>query len=642
MTTGVASACPQCGAPLRFGGAQSLVACCARCRSAVLRQGARLELAGRVPDLVATDTRLSLGAAGSAGGEPFVVLGRLQLSRGDAAWNEWYASFGKGFGWIAEAQGRLFLTRHLSAARGLPRLGALHAGRPIDLPGAGAFTVDEIDEARLVSFEGELPFRPALGATYRYADATAGDGSFVTLDYGTGEEEPELFAGRELPWSALGLPAPPEAAGPEKARALACPGCGGPIALSRPEARAVTCPSCRRLLDVARGDLRAVGILEQRGKPPIALGAKGTLRGEALTVLGWLGRSMEADGDRYAWDELLLHGPGGYRWLSVYAGHWLFLRPIPAGKPTGVEGRAYSCDGRRFRHFQTALARTDDIQGEFYWEVRAGETVRTEDYVAPPYILSVERSEGEVAWTRGEHVEGSEVWRAFGLSGRPPSTSGIGAAQPNPWRPRARGAWSAGGLALLALLLLALVLAARAPRETVASLQVALRPGQVALSEPFELLGGPQAVAIEASADVRQAWVGLDVALIEEATGESEAMGLELSHYSGVEDGEAWSEGSNQGRAVAGAVRDGRYLLRVEPILEPAGGGLVGRVASVQVVRGVFLLAPLLLAMVAVLAWPIACTLFLASFEKGRWEEGDPASGLLAAAAAVLPEKDGE
>ena len=57
MTTGVAAACPQCGAPLRFGGSESLATVCAYCRFAVLRTGARLEAAGKVPDLVATETR---------------------------------------------------------------------------------------------------------------------------------------------------------------------------------------------------------------------------------------------------------------------------------------------------------------------------------------------------------------------------------------------------------------------------------------------------------------------------------------------------------------------------------------------------------------------------------------------------------
>jgi hypothetical protein len=638
MSTGVASACPQCGAPLRFGGAQSLATCCPACRAAVVRAGARLELAGKVPDLVAIDSRLSIGATGAVGGEQFTVLGRLQLSRGDATWNEWYASFARGVGWIAEAGGRLFLSRAIAAPAELPRLAALHAGRPVEIRGAGSFTVDEIDEARLASFEGELPFRPALGATYRYADATSGDGSFVTLDYGTGQEgdAPELFAGRELPWSALDLPGAAPVAGEEKARALTCPGCGGSVSISRPDARAATCPYCRSLLQVdpGGGPLRVLGILEQRSRPPVPLGARGTLRGEPLEVLGWMKRSTTVDGERYAWDELLLHGPAGYRWLSVYQGHWLLLRAVAAGKVAGRPGVSYSCDGRTFKHFQTAVATTDELQGEFTWDIRAGESVVAEDYVAPPYLLSVERSgkdedgsPGEVAWTRGEHLDGKELWKAFGLPGSPPSAPGVGAAQPNPWRPRAASAWKASGLALLALLLLAAAFAIRARRELVAEVKVPLQAGQVTLSEPFELSGGPQAVSIEASAEVQQAWVGLDVALIEDQTGESETVGFELSRYSGVSDGESWSEGSNRGSAVAGAVHDGRYLLRIEPVLEHAPGGRVGPVAEVRVVEGVFLLTPLVLAMLAVALWPIACTISLASFEQRRWAESDHPPG---------------
>ncbi len=644
MTTGVASACPQCGAPLRFGGAASLAAACAYCRAAVVRKGADLTLAGKVPDLVAVDSRLALGMTGTAGGEPFVVLGRIQLSRGDAAWNEWYASFPRGFGWIAEAQGRLFLTRRQEPRPGLPRRRALHAGMEFDLRGAGRYAVDEVDEARLVSFEGELPFVPEPGATYGYADATAGDGSFVTLDYGTGDEDPELYAGRELPWSAVGLPAAAApAAGGEKAAALACPGCGGPVTLKLAESRAATCPSCHGLLDVSAGALRVVGVLAGRGQPPVPLGAKGTLRGEPVEVLGWLRRSSESDGETFGWDELLLHGPGGYRWLSHDQGHWLFLRPVPAGKVSGVEGRAYRCDGRTFKHFQSSEARTDELQGEFYWELRQGETIRTEDYVAPPYLLSVERTEGEVAWTRGEDVPGAEIWAALGLPGRPPRPVGVGAAEPNPWKPRAASAWKVGGVALLALGAAALLLAVLAPRQVVAELDAPLDPGRVTLSEPFDLPDGRQAVAIEASAAVRQAWVGLDVALIDDSTGKSEAVGFELSRFSGRDGGEDWSEGSDHGRAVAGGLAGGRYVLRVEPVLDPASRARVGPSAHVKVVRGVFLLPPLLLALLAVLAWPLLATVAVASFEKRRWDGSDhvPGAALKAAARQVSGEEDG-
>jgi hypothetical protein len=621
LSTGVASACPQCGAPLRFGGAASLAAACAYCRSAVLRSGARLELAGRVPDLVATDTRLSLGATGTVQGSPFVILGRLQLSQGEAVWNEWYASFAGGWGWLAEAQGRLYVTRPLAGAAGLPRLASLHAGRELELPGAGTVVVDELGEARLVSFEGELPVRPEVGETWRYADCTGEGGAFVTLDYGSGGE-PVLYAGREVSYAEAGLAdrAPP-VAGDEPARALTCPGCGGRLELRRPDTKAFACPSCRSLVDVSQGNLRVLAVLEGRSQPPIPLGAKGQLRGERLEVLGWVARSIEVEDERYRWEELLLHGDGGYRWLSLYAGHWLLLRPVPAGKVRVTGGRA-RCDGRNFRHFQGGLVRYEELQGEFYWRIEAGAALRCDDYVAPPFLLSSERTENEIAWTRGESIPGDELWKAFSLPGKPPRTAGVGAAEPNRFRARVSTAWKTGALAAIGLLALSVLLAALAPREELVSIDVPLTPGEVTLSPPFTVASGPAALELVADADVRQAWVGLDVALIEDETGESEAAAFELAHFSGVSGGESWSEGSRTGRAVVGSVRAGRYLLRVEPQVE-RGGGQVPPVAHVRVVRGVFLAPPLVLALALVLAWPVVLTARAVTFEKRRWDESD-------------------
>lgn len=653
MTTGVSTTCPQCGAPLHFGGGASLAAVCAYCRFAVLRTGAKLDLAGKVPDLVATETRLSIGAAGKFQGRTFLVLGRLQLSQGEAVWNEWYASFGDAsWGWVAEAQGRLFVTLPLSGVSGLPHRSELHVGRDIQLPEVGRAVVDELNQARLVSFEGELPVKPELGETWPYADCSTESGGFATLDYGSGDE-PVLYAGREVSYAEVGLAdcAPAPTTGNEPTRALTCPGCGGPVALRRPDAKAFACPSCGSLLDVSQGAFQVLGVLESRSKPPIPLGTQGTLRGEALEVLGFLVRSIAVDGEEYPWQELLLHGAAGYRWLSVYQGHWLFLHPIPGAKVV-LEGKSPSYDGRSFKHFQGGQARYQEIQGEFYWEIRAGDTVRTDDYVAPPFLLSAENTETEVSWSRGESVTGAEIWKAFKLPGAPPPVVGVGAAEPNPFAARLGPTWMVAGIALAIVLLLSAILAGRAPRQEVLALDVPLKPKEVALyepppivagraprqevpapdvppnaelvtlSEPFELTGGPQAVEIDAEAAVVQAWVGLDVALIEDETGESEAVAFELSSFSGVEDGEGWSEGSGHGSAVIGSVKDGRYVLRVEPQIE-RGQGRVPPTAHVRVLRGVFLATPLVLALLLVAAWPLLLVLRAAGFERRRWAESD-------------------
>ena len=623
MTTGVASTCPQCGAPLRFGGGASLAVVCGYCRFAVLRTGARLDVAGKVPDLVATDTRLSVGTAGKVQGKTFILLGRLQLSQGEAVWNEWYASFGDAsWGWVAEAQGRLYVTFPVSGATGLPPRAGLSPGQEIQLPQLGRAVVDEVNQARLISFEGELPVTPELGERWSYADCSTASGGFATLDYGSGEE-PVLYAGREESYAEAGLQdcAPIAIGRAEKARALSCPNCGGPIELRRTDSKAFACPSCGALLDVSGGAFEVLGVLERRSRPPIPLGAKGTLLGENLEVLGFLVRCIQVDGEQYSWQEFLLHGGGGYRWLTVYNGHWLFLHPIAAAK-VALRGRSALCDGRAYKHFQGAQAQYLEIQGEFYWEIRAGDTVRTDDYVSPPFLLSQERTEQEASWSQGQSVKGDDVWKAFKLPAGPPPVVGVGQAQPNPYLERLGHSWKVAGLALLALLLLSAVTAARAPRQEVLALDVPLTPGDVTLSEPFELLGGPQAVEITAEASVSQAWVGLDVALIEDETGESETVAFELSHFFGVEEGEAWSEGSRHGSAVIGSVKDGRYVLRAEPQIE-RGNGQVPPTAHLRVVRGVFLMTPLLVGLLLVAGWPIFLLWRSAAFERRRWQDSD-------------------
>jgi len=220
-----------------------------------------------------------------------------------------------------------------------------------------------------------------------------------------------------------------------------------------------------------------------------------------------------------------------------------------------------------------------------------------------------------VACTRGEYLPADELWKGLGLSGTPPPATGVGAAQPNPWKPRAGSAWKASGLALLALFALALGFRGCAGREELYALRVPLEPGRVSLSPPFEIAGGTSAVELRASAPIRDDWVGLDAALIEEETGQSDAVGLDLTRS---------SDGGAEARAERsiGGVRGGRYQLRIEPVLE-AGRGALPAAADVRVVRGAFFWAPLLLALLLLLAWPVAASVAVASFEQRRWAESD-------------------
>ena len=88
--------------------------------------------------------------------------------------------------------------------------------------------------------------------------------------------------------------------------------------------------------------------------------------------------------------------------------------------------------GTRYRHFQATTARVEAVLGEFYWEVKKGETTDVSDYVAPPRILSEEKYANEVTWSEGSYVPKEEVEQAFALKTPLPAPEGVGSNQPWP------------------------------------------------------------------------------------------------------------------------------------------------------------------------------------------------------------------
>jgi hypothetical protein len=261
-----------------------------------------------------------------------------------------------------------------------------------------------------------------------------------------------VFAGRTVRPEDLGL-APERAAVVEKrvaARKLSCPKCAGEIELRDPTCVRVVCASCGTLLEPGDQRVRILGVgAALKALPLLPLGAKGTLAGTPVEVIAFLVRSVTVDGTRYPWREYLLRtSRGAYRWLAESKHHWALLDPVnPAEVTRAAGGPVYA--GRRFRHFQRGDACVDHVLGEVYWEVAVGETVTSDDFVAPPYLLTIERSERESNVTAGRYVARPEVEAAFGV--QLPEPFGVAPAQPNPYEGQTGRWWAAGFLFLLGL-----------------------------------------------------------------------------------------------------------------------------------------------------------------------------------------------
>jgi ribosomal protein L37AE/L43A len=618
--------CPSCGAPVEFKSAASILAVCDYCRSTLIRQGEDLADLGKMAALLEDRSPLQRGASGRWHGRGFALIGRIQLRYEQGLWNEWHLLFDDGkSGWLSEAGGEYVLTEPRWLAETAPRFEDLRAGEDLRLEGK-TYTIANVLTAECVAGEGELPFKVGAGYPAPVADLRDEGKGFATLDYSDDPAKPLLFVGESvdfgsLAWSNLrqGVPLPEPTV---KARRFACPSCGAPLGVSAKDVTTIGCGSCGALLDPK--DERAVlarASLEHKVEPIIELGSRGKLRGEAVELAGFMRRVMTADGVDYRWSEYLLRGPEGkLLWLIEYDGHWNLARVLSQSLRVG--GTTVTYEKQTFKHFQSYAARVDYVIGEFPWRVKLDETAKAADYIAPPLMLSREKTDDEVSWTLAEYIEPAEVQAAFGLKSALRRPVGVYANQPNPrieaHKLICRRFWrlSAAALAVHFLLL------GFGPGRQLASQQLTFSADddEPQLAAEFVLRDARNRIELNHDTSVDNSWVGVSATLVNQDTGENWQAQREVSHYSGVEDGESWSEGSRSDEVVFDGLPAGRYLLAVESDMDAGSRPVADRLSVAQAGPR---WSSLILLIVFLAVFPIVSRMRQGGFEVKRWAESD-------------------
>ena len=630
----VQASCPGCGSSITFKIGSSVVLVCEFCRSVVARGDRNPEDLGKVAYLVATDSFLGIGLRGRYREEAFEITGRAQFSHSaGGVWNEWYAAFPNDrWGWIAEAQGHYYLTfqRPLQDHNALGPFTTFTPGALVfALPTPTPLTVAEKGSAHAVSAEGEIPYLLVPGTEHQYVDLSGPNGEFATLDYS--EEPPLFYVGREVRFAELGFSPIQAGSKPQSVQAqqLSCPHCGGALELRAPTlTERVTCPSCGSLLDVNQGHLKFLRALTQTVKPVIPLGAVGHFAGRPpLTVIGFLQRSVEFDRIRYFWEEYLLYAPGGFRWLVRSDDHWNFVRSVPPGQVIVTSDRVVRYEKRKFKLYQDAAARVEHVQGEFYWRVSVDETVQTADYIAPPLILSQERSSspintaGEISWSLGTYLTPQEVETAFGISNLPRPWK-VAPNQPYPYL-KIYEHWLQLSLIALGIGFLFLFLSGK---HTVARQAYNLDPvkaGEESLirfSEPFTLKPR-QNVELTVTTAINNGWLDIVGDLIHQQTDEAQGFSLAVEYYSGVEAGETWREGNQSARVYLSSLEAGTYVLGLDVRWENQTSKPVSFTITIQ--QGIPRASHLVLTMLALAIIPLIIALLHFRFEKQRWSDSE-------------------
>ncbi len=620
--------CPSCAAPIEFKAGSTIVLVCQFCRSAIARTDKKLEDLGKVADIAESESPLKIGLKGTFKENRFELTGRAQLKHERGGfWDEWYATFANGWvGWLAEAQGKFYLTFYqpLKAGVQVPAFETLQPGQTVsEIPNNTPLVVTEKGTATSVAADGEIPYKLVPNEQSNYADLSGKGGAFATIDYSA--NPPWVFAGQEVSLADIGLAdAKPAVREARKVAvgAMSCPNCAGSLELVAPDkTERVTCPFCNSLLDVNRGNLKFLHTLAKIENPfVLPIGAEGVFAGDVkMKIIGAVVRSVTFEGEKYFWHEYLLYNPSiGFRWLVHSDNHWNFVEPVNAAEITIVDNTA-NYNGRTFKIFQDAPAVVEYVQGEFYWRVEQGETVRAIDYVDAPLMLSQEATNNEINWSAGTYLTNAEVEKAFGVSGLPKPWS----VAPN--QPFTGGFYIKYGFALLGLLCVVAIfmIPLGGLSSLVTSETITLQPTasattpQTIFSKPFELKGSRN-VKITASAPVNNSYADLDVDLINEQNNEVESVNIPIEYYTGTDSDGSWTEGGQTQDATLSSLPAGKYSLRVEGTWEKFQEPMPVTVKVEQnVSRGVnFCFAFVILAILPLLA------LFRKfAFERRRWKD---------------------
>lgn len=360
------------------------------------------------------------------------------------------------------------------------------------------------------------------------------------------------------------------------AQTLRCGQCGAPFELrGGPRTQVIVCAYCDSATDLTDPSYRILWRYHEKVKytPVIPLGTRGTLHETKLDCIGFVRRSTTVDGETFGWSEYLLYNPfKGYRWLVEDEGVWTLVQ-VSNALPTLARSGDLIGDtpppdtikymGRKFSHSQTSDGRVDYAIGEFYWAISVGDTTANSDYQSGHYTLSAEVSPDEITWSAGERIDADSVLSAFGL----------GVPKRSETRPADGITYKSIWITWLLYCIAAFVITGLASTFSKDTLVLSKSFDYTAnaqersfVTDVFQVSGSaPANVEVRAKGNIDNRWCAYHVSLINDDTGEAYDVGIDTSWYHGVEDGEGWTEGSQESSSLIAHVPPGRYYLFIEP-----------------------------------------------------------------------------
>lgn len=294
------------------------------------------------------------------------------------------------------------------------------------------------------------------------------------------------------------------------------------------------------------------------------VGKKASFNNCEYTITGILIKST-AD---FEWKEyILINQKQEFLYLSESSGHWILLNEIEFQKKVGNHPLTLDYNNKNFDRYNYCYPTLVSAQGFFDFDIYS--KFELIEYINPPLMLSFEKLGANQTAYFGKHISRKEISNAFNVKNTLPPKSGVGMVQPF--------ALDVKNLALTCAIVALFILithwytnVGRAEQNLVNS-EIAFDKYTTKdyVTPSFELKGSSAPLSIRVHSNVDNSWANVQIALINENTGEETYTNKDIEYYHGYTEGESWTEGSLTEELNICGVAAGKYHLAITPMKAP-------------------------------------------------------------------------
>lgn len=414
---------------------------------------------------------------------------------------------------------------------------------------------------------------------------------------------------------------------------ISCPRCKHSFTLHHPQdSEFAMCSACNSFLQFDSNDQPVVQLTSSEVKttPILTSGTTGHFKGYDFKVLSYLEKKETQT--QYAWREYVLYNyEKGYATLSEYDGHWTFVGGenfYPDLKELTAEGRSIRYQDLRFDVFNKYATKTTAVLGEFDSNV-IYESVKTAEFVNAPNIIYKETTKHQQTpqYYLGIYVDPKEIASAFQIDQAYfPRRIGIGANQPSIYAKHWISICKISFLSVLAVAAIGYFVSSYKPTSDILSNYYVITSDSTRVNEfkpfktePFTLKGNSSALQFNMTAPVENDWLEATVVLVNDDDNQSWEVTKSIEYYHGYEDGERWTEGSQQAEVLLSSIPAGNYHLNIYP----AAGSSTDQTLSLRVKANPVIWRNIWVTILLLCLFPLYVGLRMRDFEKRRWMNSD-------------------